>query len=82
MQPEDAVKEINLRPPKFFVASTSSQHSIARPVGHLQAASKKAGTPPVVIISYGSNSTPTAQKFHHGVYALAQPDVSTGYAQV
>ena len=75
LQPEDATKELNLRPPKFFVASTASQRNIDSPRGDGPAV-KRAVVPPVVIVSYGSISTPTAQNFHHGVYALAQPDAS------
>lgn len=73
--PEDATKELNIRPPKFFVASTASQRNIDSPRGDGPAV-KRAVIPPVVIVSYGSISTPTAQNFHHGVYALAQPDAS------
>ncbi len=75
MQPEDAAKGVNLRPPEFFVASCASQRNIDSPGGDGPAV-KRTITPPVVIVSYGSMSTPTAHHFHHGAYALAQPDAS------
>ncbi|DBA69077.1 TPA: hypothetical protein ACH3X2_013237 [Trebouxia sp. C0005] len=71
--PEDAAKGVNLRPPEFFVASSASQRNIDSPRGSGPAV-KRAVIPPVVIVSYGSMSTPTAHHFHHGAYALAQPD--------
>ncbi len=73
MQPEDAAKGVNLRPPEFFVASSASQRNIDSP-GGVRTAVKQTIIPPVVIVSYGSMSTPTAHHFHHGAYALAQPD--------
>ena len=73
MQPEDAAKGVNLRPPEFFVASSASQRNIHSSGGHGSAV-KRTVIPPVVIVSYGSMSTPTAHHFHHGAYALAQPD--------
>ena len=73
MQPEDAAKGVNLRPPEFFVASSASQRNIDIP-GGAGSAVKRTVVPPVVIVSYGSASTPTAHHFHHGAYALAQPD--------
>ncbi|DBB14655.1 TPA: hypothetical protein ACH3X3_004287 [Trebouxia sp. C0006] len=71
--PEDAAKGVNLRPPEFFVASSASQRNIDIP-GGAGSAVKRTVVPPVVIVSYGSASTPTAHHFHHGAYALAQPD--------
>jgi hypothetical protein len=75
MQPEDAAKGVNLRPPEFFVASCASQRNIDSPGGGGPAV-KRTIMPPVVIVSYGSMSTPTAHHFHHGAYALAQPNAS------
>lgn len=71
--PEDAAKDLNLKPPDFVVASTASQRKIDSPAGS-EAPVPKAGGPPIVIVSYGSTSTPTASNFHHGLYALAQPE--------
>ncbi|KAL0032937.1 hypothetical protein WJX77_007574 [Trebouxia sp. C0004] len=68
--PEDAAKGMNLRPPEFFVASSASLDSPDRD----GPAVKRTIIPPVVIVSYGSMSTPTAHHFHHGAYALAQPE--------
>ena len=73
LQPEDAAKGVNLRPPEFFVAGSASQRNIDSPGGEGPAV-KRTIIPPVVIVSYGSMSTPTAHHFHHGAYALAQPD--------
>lgn len=73
LQPEDAAKDLNLKPPDFVVASTASQRKIDSPAGS-EAPVPKAGGPPIVIVSYGSTSTPTASNFHHGLYALAQPE--------
>ncbi|DBB01700.1 TPA: hypothetical protein ACH3X1_000326 [Trebouxia sp. C0004] len=70
LQPEDAAKGMNLRPPEFFVASSASLDSPDRD----GPAVKRTIIPPVVIVSYGSMSTPTAHHFHHGAYALAQPE--------
>ena len=75
MQPEDAAKEVNLRPPKFFVATSASQRNIDSPRGSKPSVLRTTA-PPVVIVSYGSSSTPTAHNFHHGVYALAQPEMA------
>ena len=75
-QPEDAAKDVNLKPPAFFVASTISQRQCEGPAGP-EAPLPKTGVPPVVIVSYGSSSTPTAANFHHGLYALAQPESAT-----
>ena len=81
VQPEDAAKDINLKPPKFFVATTASQRTIDSPRGQ-EAAVQKPDVPPVVIISYGSTSTPTATNFHHGSYALARPEAAAPPQQV
>lgn len=76
LQPEDAAKDVNLKPPGFFVASTVSQRQCEGPAGP-EVPMPKSGAPPVVIVSYGSSSTPTAANFHHGLYALAQPEAAT-----
>ena len=75
LQPEDAAKDVNLKPPKFFVAGTASQRKTDSPTGSAAPLSKTGG-PPIVIVSYGSTSTPTASNFHHGLYALAQPEAA------
>lgn len=75
MQPEDAAKDVNLKPPGFFVASTASQRQCEGPASP-EVPVEKAGAPPVVIVSYGSSSSPTVANFHHGFYSLAQPEVA------
>lgn len=80
MKPEDAAKDVNLKPPGFFVATTASQRQSEgpkRPTASVQST----GTPPVVIVSYGSSSTPTGTNFHHGHYALAQPEAAAHLQQ-
>lgn len=73
LQPEDAAKDVNLKPPDFFVATTASPRQSDGPKGP-RAPVQQTGTPPIVILSYGSSSTPTGTNFHHGQYALAHPD--------
>ena len=81
LQPEDAAKDVNLKPAVFFVASTASQRQFECPT-RPDVPMQKTGRPPVVIVSYGSSSTPTAANFHHGLYALAQPDAAARVQQV
>ena len=64
-----------MRPPGFFVAVSASQRAIDSPRGQ-QPSLTEAVLPPVVIVSYGSASTPTAEHFHHGTYALAKPEAA------
>ena len=74
-QPEDAAKDVNLRPPKLIVAHYASQRAMDSPTPAQSNIRKSVDTcPPVMIVSYGSQSTPQAQNFHHGAYAIAQPE--------
>lgn len=75
LQPEDVAKDVNLKPPKLFVAHYASQKRIDKPQAEQPNIRKSSGhRPPVMIVSYGSQSTPNALNFHHGAYAMAQPD--------
>ena len=75
MQPEDAAKDVNLRPPQLFVAHYASQRTIDSPqIRQSNIRKSLESHPPVMIVSYGSQSTPNAHHFHHGAYAMAQPD--------
>lgn len=78
LQPEDAAKDVNLTPPKLFVAHYASQRALDSPQTDQPNIKKSFDSrPPVMIVSYGSQSTPDAHHFHHGAYALAQPDSPT-----
>ena len=77
VQPEDAAKDVNLKPPGFFVATTASQ----RQFDGTKPSTNKTSMPPVVIVSYGSSSTPTGTHFHHGHYALAQQEAAAHVQQ-
>ncbi|KAK9814244.1 hypothetical protein WJX72_002813 [[Myrmecia] bisecta] len=64
--PEDMAPETNSKPPLFMEArSVSLGPPAKRPLG------------PVVILNYGSMSTPT-DKFHKGTYYLGAPEAFSG----
>lgn len=65
MQPEDAAKDMNLKPADWFESGNPDKKP---PMGYGQARG------PVVIVSYGADSTPGTAAFHKGHFDLANVD--------